>query len=220
MRRDFCSNLLQDPLRQQHQMVMSGLVYAFVLVHASAWLASSPGVTRRGFKSPARGRGLASAPTPAVPDEETDVVVIGSGIGGLSCAAMLAKYGYDVLVCEAHDAPGGAAHEFTRRVPGVDGVFRFDSGPSLFSGCSASSANPLRQVLDAVGEAPEWLTYSDWRMYFPDDDGGAGGAAPVFAVSSGDAAAFGRELRARAAATRPRPATSRGCARPRARSAR
>ena len=27
---------------------------------------------------------------------ETDVVVIGSGIGGLSCAAMLAKYGYQV----------------------------------------------------------------------------------------------------------------------------
>lgn len=28
--------------------------------------------------------------------QETDVVVIGAGIGGLSCAAMAAKYGLDV----------------------------------------------------------------------------------------------------------------------------
>ena len=28
---------------------------------------------------------------------ETDVVVIGSGIGGLSCAALLAKYGLKVI---------------------------------------------------------------------------------------------------------------------------
>ncbi|NES01044.1 MAG: NAD(P)-binding protein, partial [Symploca sp. SIO1B1] len=30
----------------------------------------------------------------------TDIVVIGSGVGGLSCAALLARYGYDVVVCE------------------------------------------------------------------------------------------------------------------------
>lgn len=40
----------------------------------------------------------------------TDVVVIGAGIGGLSCAAMLAKYGLDVTVLESHSIPGGAAH--------------------------------------------------------------------------------------------------------------
>lgn len=41
---------------------------------------------------------------------EADVVVIGSGIGGLSCAALLAKYGLDVTVLESHGAIGGAAH--------------------------------------------------------------------------------------------------------------
>lgn len=41
---------------------------------------------------------------------EADVVVIGSGIGGLSCAALLAKYGLQVTVLESHGAIGGAAH--------------------------------------------------------------------------------------------------------------
>ena len=91
-------------------MALRAVCSAFVLVHACAWLASSPGVAR-----PAPRRGAAAAADATAADEEVDVVVIGSGIGGLSCAAMLAKYGYDVLVCEAHDAPGGAAHEFTRR---------------------------------------------------------------------------------------------------------
>ena len=68
-------------------------------------------------------------------DGESDIVVIGAGIGGLSAAALLAKYGYSVTVCESHDRVGGAAHGFTRRT--AAGTFHFDSGPSLFSGCSA-----------------------------------------------------------------------------------
>ncbi|MEQ8756587.1 MAG: FAD-dependent oxidoreductase [Coleofasciculus sp. G1-WW12-02] len=43
-----------------------------------------------------------------------DIIVIGSGIGGLSCAAMLSRYGFDVTVCESHSIPGGAAHSFIR----------------------------------------------------------------------------------------------------------
>jgi len=39
-------------------------------------------------------------------DVESDVVVIGSGIGGLTCAALLAYYGHDVRVCESHYYPG------------------------------------------------------------------------------------------------------------------
>ena len=34
--------------------------------------------------------------------QETDVVVIGSGIAGLSAAALLATYGENVVVCESH----------------------------------------------------------------------------------------------------------------------
>jgi phytoene dehydrogenase-like protein len=86
--------------------------------------------------------------------DSADVVVIGSGIGGLSCAGLLARYGFDVIVCESHSIPGGAAHAFDRH------GFKFDSGPSLYSGLSYKpSANPLRQVLDAIAEDLTWVTY-------------------------------------------------------------
>jgi carotene isomerase len=92
-----------------------------------------------------------------------DVVVIGSGIGGLCCAAMLAKYGFEVVVCESHSIPGGAAHAFER------GGFIFDSGPSLYSGLSYSpSPNPLRHVLDAIGEELPCRTYDAWDCWLPE----------------------------------------------------
>ncbi|WP_392533818.1 phytoene desaturase family protein [Nostoc sp. C117] len=95
--------------------------------------------------------------------QNTDVVVIGSGIGGLSCAALLARYGFNVIVCESHSIPGGAAHAFERN------GFKFDSGPSLYSGLSYSpSANPLRQVLDAIGSELPCVTYDTWGCYLPE----------------------------------------------------
>lgn len=96
---------------------------------------------------------------------ETDVVVVGSGIGGLCCAALLARYGYSVTVCEAHYHAGGAAHGFD-----VDG-YTFDAGPSFFAGLSGppgNSTNPLKQVLDAVGESVECVTYDTWITYTPE----------------------------------------------------
>lgn len=95
----------------------------------------------------------------------SDVVVIGSGIGGLCCAALLAHYGLSVTVCESHSIAGGAAHAFER-----DG-YRFDSGPSLYSGLSYTpSANPLKQVLDLIGEDVPCATYDTWACRLPEGD--------------------------------------------------
>eukprot|EP00775_Hariotina_reticulata_P013799 gene13799-13920_t len=70
------------------------------------------------------------------PEEDFDVVVIGAGIGGLSCAALLAYYGLKVVVCEAHSVPGGAAHCWARN------NVHFDSGTALFFGLPASRTRP------------------------------------------------------------------------------
>ncbi|XP_024520535.1 prolycopene isomerase, chloroplastic isoform X2 [Selaginella moellendorffii] len=92
-----------------------------------------------------------------------DYVVIGSGIGGLSCGGLLARYGEDVVVLESHTLAGGAAHSFQV------GGYRFDSGPSLFSGLSSKGpqANPLAQVLDALGERVECAKYDSWMVHLP-----------------------------------------------------
>ena len=99
----------------------------------------------------------------ATSDAEWDAIVIGSGIGGLSCAAILANAGKRVLVCEAHDRAGGVAHDYE-----VQG-FTFENGPSLYAGLSPqASPNPLKHVFQIIGEEPEWLTYDRWGTAFPE----------------------------------------------------
>jgi all-trans-retinol 13,14-reductase len=54
---------------------------------------------------------------------DIDTVIIGSGMGGLSCAAILSRLGRKVLVLEQHeDVAGGGTHQFD-----LNG-YRFDSG--------------------------------------------------------------------------------------------
>jgi len=99
----------------------------------------------------------------ALPDDEFDAVIIGSGLGGLCCAAMLARYGRKVAIFEAHYAAGGVAHTFKR-----DG-YTFDSGPSFHAGLSQRpSLNPLKHVLDAIDEEVECVQYDFWNCYFPE----------------------------------------------------
>ncbi|MFO7629997.1 MAG: NAD(P)/FAD-dependent oxidoreductase [Prochlorococcaceae cyanobacterium] len=93
----------------------------------------------------------------------SDLIVVGSGLGGLCAAALAASYGLEVLVLEAHSQPGGAAHGFNQ------GGFKFESGPSLWSGLGRwPSSNPLAQVLRAIGETVPVATYTDWGLLLPE----------------------------------------------------
>src|SRR5690242_19972491 len=44
-----------------------------------------------------------------------DTIVVGSGMGGMTCAALLARLGQRVLVLEHHYVPGGFTQTFTRK---------------------------------------------------------------------------------------------------------
>ena len=127
-------------------------------------------------------------------DIVTDVIVIGAGIGGLSCAALSAKYGFKTICLEAHDTPGGVAHSFDRFTSASKTVpFRFDSGPSLISGLSSKGTNPLRQVLDALGTAEDitWKTYDGWIIHDLAD-------GKSFKVTTGDGPEFEQALQDKA----------------------
>jgi len=96
---------------------------------------------------------------------EYDVIVIGSGMGGLSCGALSAKYGDKVLVLESHIKCGGSAHTFSRMHKGEK--YSFEVGPSIFEGLDRPSLNPLRMIFDILEEEMPVKTYTGLGYWTP-----------------------------------------------------
>ena len=95
--------------------------------------------------------------------EKYDVVIVGSGIGGLCCGSILALSGKKVLICEAHSQPGGVAHSFKKN------GYTFESGPSLWSGIGKwPTTNPLGQILKLLDEEVELFQYKGWQVIVPE----------------------------------------------------
>ena len=72
-----------------------------------------------------------------------DVIVIGSGLGGLVCARQLAKQGRSVLVLERQAQPGGCLQSYRR------GDFEFDTGLHYVGGLA--EGQPLHDAFEQLG---------------------------------------------------------------------
>jgi len=82
-------------------------------------------------------------------DRKHDVIVIGSGVGGLTAANLLAAHGLSVLVLERHYEIGGLTQAFTRR------GYHFDTGVHYLGDLGPRS--PLRLLLSHL--APGALSF-------------------------------------------------------------
>jgi len=80
---------------------------------------------------------------------EYDVIIVGSGIGGLACGALLSKRGYRILVLEQHHQVGGYCTSFKR------GKFIFNAGVSDVSGLW--ERGPVAYLLKELGLKKEEL---------------------------------------------------------------
>ena len=109
------------------------------------------------------GRRLYRAYPPG-PDGAFDVIVIGSGMGGMSCAAALSRLGRRVLVLEQHYLPGGYTHMFARK------GFQWDVGVHALGELHEGGQTAKMLAWLAEGEVPMAPLGDPYdRFRFPDD---------------------------------------------------
>ena len=97
--------------------------------------------------------------------DEFDAVIIGSGLGGLACAAAFSRQGFRPLVLEKHDRAGGYATSFKR-----PGGFEFDV--SLHS-TTVGERDGIRNLIGGFPEIAgvEFVPHKDlYRAVFPEHD--------------------------------------------------
>ena len=78
--------------------------------------------------------------------DQWDVIVIGSGMGGLLAASALSQTGYRVLLLEQYHTLGGLTHSFSRN------GFSWDVGIHYLSG--VAPGEPERKILDWICDTP------------------------------------------------------------------
>jgi len=78
------------------------------------------------------------------PEKTWDAVIIGSGMGGLACAASFSRTGHRVLVLEQHGVAGGQTQVFERN------GFTWDVGVHYLG--EVAPGGPARHILDWLSE--------------------------------------------------------------------
>ncbi|CAF2686436.1 unnamed protein product [Rotaria sp. Silwood2] len=91
----------------------------------------------------------------AVP-ENVDIIVIGSGIAGLTVASIMAQEGKKVLLLEQHDVIGGNTHTFKEK------GFDFETGLHYIGGRIGKKTSNLRKHFDCITKnGVEWEKMDD-----------------------------------------------------------
>ena len=97
-------------------------------------------------------------------NETYDAIIIGSGIGGLCTAALLAMQGKRILVLEKHFKIGGWTHTFRRK------EYEWDVGIH-YVGQVGKKSSHVRKLFDLISDGKlEWSTMDPNydRIIFPD----------------------------------------------------
>ena len=98
------------------------------------------------------------------PEQHWDAIVIGSGMGGMTTAAMLAHFGKKVLVLEQHYVPGGFTHTFRRK------GYEWDVGVHAVGEVTLHTLPG--HILHALTDGTlEWASLGEHyeEMYYPDN---------------------------------------------------
>lgn len=106
-----------------------------------------------------------TGPSPTRGALDYDAVVIGSGLGGLSCAAAFARQGFKPLVIEQHDKVGGFATAFSR-----PGGFTFDVSLHSTTVGQRNGAFNLISGFPEIADVEFKLHPHLFRAIYPDHD--------------------------------------------------
>jgi phytoene dehydrogenase-like protein len=85
-------------------------------------------------------------------DQPYDVIVIGSGMGGLTSAVLMSRAGLRTLVLEHHFAPGGNTQTFRRKK-----MFDFDVGVHYIGDCGPGGLFPTAMERLGIADKLEFL---------------------------------------------------------------
>src|SRR5262245_1485636 len=95
--------------------------------------------------------------------ESYDVIVIGTGIGGMVCAGFLARMGKSVLLLEHHYLPGGCCTAFRRK------GYTFDAAVHHIGACGRYGI--IGHILSRFGMSLEFVYLDPMdNLTFPDFD--------------------------------------------------
>jgi phytoene dehydrogenase-like protein len=89
-----------------------------------------------------------------------DVIVVGTGIGGITAAALLAKRGLKVLAVDQHFLPGGCVSHVRRQDVSMD------VGAAMLFGFSEKGYNTHRFVMNELEEEIDMILHdSIYRLH-------------------------------------------------------